>query len=98
MSTVHWPPVIEVEFVIKLCLVFLLRDNGLSSVDFERYFVTMCGKLNILPLETFFVKANELVGKWCGQLLLVCLTCCVEITFVIMILGLFIELPYPLPD
>lgn len=30
-----WPLVIKVDFVIELCLVFLLRDNELSSVDLK---------------------------------------------------------------
>lgn len=38
-----WPLVIGVKFVIKLCLVFLLTDNGLSPVAFKGCFVTMCG-------------------------------------------------------
>lgn len=38
-----WPLVTGVKLVIKLCLVFLLRDNGLSSMACEGYFVTMCG-------------------------------------------------------
>lgn len=51
-----WPLVIEVEIVIKLCLIFvffvplfLLKDNGLSLSGYEGYFVTMCGELNIFP-------------------------------------------------
>lgn len=70
----------------------------MGCIGFEGYFVMMmCGKLNISPTGNNFVKASERVGKWCGQLVLVCLTFCAEITFV-MILDLFIELPYPLPD